>query len=375
MSKKRKIEAYAAIVLLLYAIIFVGCTDPAEPNVITKPELTIELKEAGYDFYTIAINVKTNAVSTIFVVSENDTIYRVENSIIDTIITKASLLPSTTYICRLVVTSQDGRIDTASLHVHTKDTVSCRYIWSHYSLGIGASIIEDMYETREGVIRIVGEFRDETFWNYAELVHGVFRKSKIPFIVNVLGVPRQLTQVRITAVYQASDTDIWFGCETGSVTRQYGDTTIMYYSEDTGMGWVEGIHGIGSDVYFTTSTGVYVCRDNVMSLVYKPVAGSFVDAWLCGNALYAITSGRDPNENASTVVKIENGNVNVMTSDGMRTNMHSIWTHDGSRIYCAGGFILRNDGSKWERENDISMYFLEVIRCTAYDNIVVVGHG
>lgn len=296
MFQPRKIPRSVFAVLLLYAVALVDCAGPSEPDVVLKPEIAMELRDAGYDYYSLAINVKSNDVVDISVVDAGDTLYHVESSIVDTIVTRSSLLPSSSYVCRLVVKSNGVTIDTASIGVRTKDTVSCRYVWNSYSIGFSASIIEDLFEYPNGVIGLAGEFIDETFWNYAELVDGAFRKRKIPFMVDVLGIPRELTQVRITAVYRSSETDMWYGCKTGSVTRQYGDSTRMYYSEDTGMGWVKSIDGINGDIYFTTSTGIYVCRNDVISLMYKPDVGSFVDAWLCDQSLFAITSGRDLNE-------------------------------------------------------------------------------
>ncbi|HOJ05664.1 MAG TPA: hypothetical protein PK916_16825 [Bacteroidota bacterium] len=375
MFQLRKIRGSELVLLLLYALAGIDCTGPSEPNVTMNPEIMMELRDVGYDYYSVSLVVKSRDVVDVLVVHADDTLCHLKSSLVDTIITKASLQPSSDYMCRLVVVAACGKIDTSSFCVHTKDTVSCMFTWSSYSIGRSASIIEDLYEAQNGVIGFVGEFIDDTFWNYVELVDGALSKKKIPFMVNVLGVPRELTQVRITAVYRSNEADMWYGCKTGSVTRKYGDSTRMYYSEDTGMGWVTSIDGIEGDIYFTTTTGIYVYKNEVISLIYKPDAGSFVDAWQCGETLYAITSGRDLNEDASTVVKIKHGIVEVIAREGMRKNMQSIWTADGSKIYCAGGYLLMYDGVKWYQDNDLSRYFIEKIRGTSYDNIVLAGHG
>ena len=381
----------SSIVFFLLLLCTASCNTTEPPP--DKTVLTLTLEDVSCTEAWVTLTTNNLQLPAILNLLKDNTITKTINlQTADTLLYIDSLLPNTSYQYQVtsIQSATGGPVSSNELSVTTLDTTSHNFTWQTFEFGQhSSSTLYDVAIIDENNIWAVGEIYmldtlgnpDHTTYN---AVHWDGQKWELKRItVNFRG---GLITPPLEGVFAFSCTDIWF---VGSLPiRGDGANWTIYdlrTTIDPSLTLSKAWGRSSNDMYFVGRNGNIAHWNGVKwTKIESGISLDIHDIWGSNEMksndyeIIAIASNIFTND-GKEVIRISNGSVQKLSTNGLSAYFEGIWFKSGRRYYVVGGGIHTKQNINFEKNwyrypaGVINYHYSTSVRGNDLNDIFIAG--
>lgn len=381
---------FEILLFVMVVILLNSCSTIEPPLPPTEPPKAIKLNLIDVSCTEAFINV--NAADTVLPVNitlkkDNTELFSFTLTKADTVVIDTTLQPNITYTYQTTAQINAKEENGDTIQAKALPLTSHNFTWQKFTFGIGASsVLRDVAIIDENNIWAVGEIYADTTGQAYNAVHWDGTNWTLKKIY-YYGACSAVEYPPLKAIYAFSSNNIVI-TNGGSIGWFDGNSVIL----DCGVnplltGSINKIWGISSnDLYIVGNDGnIAHYQNGVWSKIESGTNLNIVDIWgdtnpftnkteiICGAANIFVNPGSD-------LIRIKDDfTTEILDKTGMGQTFAPLWFKSGIRYYVVGGGLYKKtykDTAIWIDLNQnriITQYFMECIRGSALNNIIVAG--